>query len=95
MKYYIHTIEQITKDGEISEYSKSEKVDDYSTALSKYYKKLSDVSADLGKNHTYMNISIMNSTGNVLKKDEVGAYREYVATATEVSLPVAETQADA
>ena len=81
MKYYIHTIEQITKDGEISEYSKSEKVDDYSTALSKYYKKLSDVSADLGKNHIYMNISIMNSTGSVLKKDEVGAYREYVETA--------------
>ena len=90
MKYYIHTIEQITKDGEISEYSKSEKVDDYSTALSKYYKKLSDVSADLGKNHTYMNISIMNSTGNVMKKDEVGAYREYVASAL-----TAETQADA
>ena len=88
MKYYIHTIEQITKDGEISEYSKSEKVNDYSTALSKYYKKLSDVSADLGKNHIYMNISIMNSTGSVLKKDEVGAYREYVETA-------AETQADA
>ena len=82
MKYYIHTIEQITKDGEISEYSKSEKVDDYSTALSKYYKKLSDVSADLSKNHTYMNISIMNSTGSVLKKDEVGAYREYVESAT-------------
>ena len=83
MKYYIHTIEQITKDGEISEYSKSEKIDDYSTALSKYYKKLSDVSADLGKSHIYMNISIMNSTGSVLKKDEVGAYREYVETATE------------
>ena len=81
MKYYIHTIEQITKDGEISEYSKSEKVDDYSTALSKYYKKLSDVSADLGKNHTYMNISIMNSTGTILKREEVGAYREYVETA--------------
>lgn len=84
MKYYIHTIEQITKDEEISEYSKSEKVDDYPTALSKYYKKLSDVSADLGKNHTYMNISILNSVGNILKKDEVGAYHEYVETATEV-----------
>ena len=92
MKYYIHTIEQITKEGEISEYSKSEKVDDYSTALSKYYKKLSDVSADLGKNHIYMNISIMNSTGSVLKKDEVGAYREYVETA---STTTTETQADA
>lgn len=81
MKYYIHTIEQITKEGEISEYSKSEKVEDYSTALTKYYKKLSDVSADLGKSHIYMNISIMNSTGSVLKKDEVGAYREYVEPA--------------
>lgn len=90
MKYYIHTIEQITKDKEISEYSKSEKVEDYSTALSKYYKKLSDVSADLGKAHTYMNISIMNSTGSIMKKDEVGAYREYAET-----VPTEETQVDA
>ena len=54
MKYYIDTIEQITTDGAITEYGGREKVADETTALSKFYKKLSDVSADLGKNHLYM-----------------------------------------
>lgn len=74
MKYYVNTIEQITADEGYAEYSKSEKVNDYQSALTKFYKKLSDVSADIGKNHTYLNITIVQSTGSVLKCDEVGTY---------------------
>lgn len=77
MQYYINTIEQ-TKDseGKLSEYGKSEKVSDYNTALSKFYTKLSNVSADIGKNHTYMHISIVNSQGFENKTDTVGTYEE-------------------
>lgn len=74
MQYYIETIEQINKDGVISEYGATEKVADENLALSKYYKKLSDVSADIGKNHTYMNIKVVNSYGVVVKEDTVGNY---------------------
>ena len=77
MQYYINTIEQ-TKDseGKLAEYGKSEKVSDYNTALSKFYTKLSNVSADIGKNHTYMHISIVNSQGFENKSDTVGTYEE-------------------
>ena len=74
MQYYINTIEQINKDGVISEYGATEKVADFNLAMSKYYKKLSDVSADIGKNHTYMNIKVVNSYGVVVKEDAVGNY---------------------
>lgn len=74
MQYYIETIEQINKDGVISEYGATEKVADETLALSKYYTKLSNVAADLGKNHTYMNIKVVNSYGVVVKEDAVGNY---------------------
>ena len=76
MKFYIDTIEQITKDGELAEYGGREKVGDETTALSKFYKKLSDVSADLGKNHLYMDIKIVNSEGGIIKKDKIGEYQD-------------------
>jgi hypothetical protein len=74
MQYYIETIEQIYKDGAYSEYGGTEKVADETTALSKYYKKLSDVAADLGKNHTYLLIKIINSVGGEVKSDVIGQY---------------------
>lgn len=74
MKYYIESIEQTLINGVLNEYGGTEKVADETTALSKYYKKLSDVSADIGKNHTYMNIKIVNSYGVVVKEDTVGNY---------------------
>lgn len=75
MSFYIDTIEQIVNDDKsYSEYGKREKVDDQNTALSKYYKKLSDVSADIGKKHTYMCIQIVNSKHAVIKQDCVGDY---------------------
>lgn len=76
MQFYIDSIEQIIKDGAHTEYGGREKVGDENTALSKYYKKLSDVSADLGKNHTYMDIKITNSLGGIVKKDQIGKYVE-------------------
>lgn len=76
MKFYILTIEQIIKDGGYSEYANVEKVDSENTALSKYYKKLSDVSASIEKGvHTYMCIQILNSFGGVIKDDMVGIYQ--------------------
>jgi hypothetical protein len=74
MQYYIETIEQIYKDEAYSEYGGTEKVADETTALSKYYKKLSDVAADLGVNHTYMNIKLINSVGGEIKSDVIGQY---------------------
>ena len=86
MFYYIDTIEQ-TKgeaEGSINEYGKREIVKNtdgspasIETVESKFYKKLSDVSADLvsldeSKNHYYMDIRIVDTTGGVIKKDSVG-----------------------
>lgn len=76
MKYYIETIEQIYKDEAYSEYGNIEKVADENTALSKYYTKLSNVAADLGVNHTYMLIKVINSVGGIIKQDEIGQYVE-------------------
>lgn len=76
MKFYIDTIEQIKgeTEGTYTEYGGREKVADEQTAMSKFYKKLSDVSADLGKNHSYMDIKIVNSLGGIIKKDSIGEY---------------------
>lgn len=80
MIYYIDTIEQTkTEENGVNEYGARQKWDlDYQQVLAKYYKKLSDVSADIGedKNHYYMDIRIVDSTGGVLKKDKVGTLQE-------------------
>lgn len=76
MKYYIIAIEQIIKDGAYSEYVTSEKVDDKNLAFSKYFTKLANVSNDLEKNHTYMDIRILNSYGGEEKRDAIGTYVE-------------------
>ena len=76
MAFYIDTIEQTKgEENAINEYGKREKwALDYQQVLSKYFKKLSDVSADIGEgnNHYYMDIRIVDSNGGVLKKDKVG-----------------------
>ena len=59
MMYYIDTIEQTKTEGGYNEYGKREQWKlPYEQVLSKYFKKLSDVSADIGedKNHYYMDI---------------------------------------
>lgn len=78
MKYYVQTIEQINgqEEGTYTEYANVEKVNDEKTALSKFYKKLSDVSAALGTTHVFMDIKIVNSEGGCIKRDSVGAYVE-------------------
>ena len=79
--YYIDTIEQ-TKgetEGTINEYGKREKWDlPKEQVQSKYYKKLSDVAADLitidpeKNHHYYMDIRISDSSGGEIQKDKVG-----------------------
>jgi hypothetical protein len=54
----------------------SEKVESEQLSISKYYKKLSDVAADIGKNHTFMEIRVFNSIGDNLKHDVLGKYLE-------------------
>lgn len=78
--YYIDTIEQTKgeEEGTINEYGKREKWDlPLEQVQAKFYKKLSDVSADLvtidpSKNHYYMDIRITNTTGGCIQKDKVG-----------------------
>lgn len=91
MFYYIDTIEQVKKKDEqgqviegVNEYGKREinKNADgtpmpLDQVMSKFFKKLSDVSADLvsideSKNHYYMDIKIVNSEGKIEKKDTIG-----------------------
>lgn len=74
--FYIDTIEQTKGDeGAVNEYGKREKWDlPLEQVQAKFFKKLSDVSADIGegKSHYYMDIRIVDSTGGVIKKDKVG-----------------------
>lgn len=78
MIYYIDTIEQTKGDEGINEYGKREQHKlPLEQVEAKFYKKLSDVSADLisideSKKHYYMDIRIVDTTGGVLKKDSVG-----------------------
>lgn len=74
MKYYIQTIEQIKTDDTLSEYAKVEPYADYNTVCSKFYEKLMNVSNDLGKNHTYLNIRIVSSTGVQIDSKELESY---------------------
>ena len=80
MKYYIDTVEQIygEKEGTYTEYGKREKKEDEQSALTAYYKKLSDVSAALDKTHVYMNIKITRSDDFNVKGDTLGTYIEDV-----------------
>ena len=78
MKYYIQTIEQIKgeQEGTYSEYANVSKENTEEAALTKFYKRLSDVSAALGNTHVFMDIKIVNSVGGCIKKDSVGEYVE-------------------
>jgi uncharacterized protein YnzC (UPF0291/DUF896 family) len=81
--YYIDTIEQTKGDeGAINEYGKREQWKlPFEQVESKYFKKLSDVSADLvtideSKKHYFMDIRIVDNQGNDLEKKQIGKYQE-------------------
>ena len=76
MKYYIDTIEQIPNGDSFTEYGSREKKNDEQSALTAFYQKLSNVSADIGKGHTFMNIKITDSIGTIVKYDQIGVYHE-------------------
>ena len=81
--FYIDTIEQVIASEEseytVNEYGKREQWKlPYEQVLSKFFKKCSDVSADLiggakeDAKHYYMSIKIVDSDDNVIKKDKLG-----------------------
>ena len=84
MIYYIDTIEQTKGENDtVNEYGKREQWKlTYEATLSKYFTKLANVSNDIitpetpDKNHYYMDIRIVDTTGGVLKKDSVGTRQE-------------------
>lgn len=95
MYFYIDTIEQTKQDdGSINEYGGRQQWKlPQEQVEAKYYKKLSDVSADLiggGKEnakHYYMDIRIVDSTGGVVKKDKVGKLQEIPETPANSETP--------
>lgn len=74
MKYYLLKIEQTLIDGVLNEYSNVAKQNDLQSCEVAYYQALANVSADLGKNHTFMAIRIVDSLGNVIKAENIGSY---------------------
>jgi len=84
MNYYVDTIEQVKGENDtVNEYGKREQSKtSYEATLSKYFTKLANVSNDIitpetpDKNHYYMDIRIVDSTGGVLKKDSIGTRQE-------------------
>ena len=83
MNYYITKIEQIISNGAYTEYANTEKVATLSLTETKFFQALANVSADIGKNHTYMLIEIKDSLGNIIRKDVVGRYVVDETDATE------------
>lgn len=84
--YYIDTIEQVKAAEDypytVNEYGGRTKYNEtLAQVQSRYFKKLSDVSADLvtvdeSKNHYYMDIKIVNSEGNIEEKKQIGVRQE-------------------
>ena len=87
MKYYIDTIEQVVAAEDfpynINEYGgRTKYAESLESVRSKYFKKLSDVSADLiggdkeDAKHYYMDIKIVNSDGGIEEKYKLGKRQE-------------------
>ena len=81
--FYMDTIEQVVAAEDypytVNEYgARTKLVGSYESAQSKYFKKLSDVSADIiggdkaDAQHYYMDIKIVDSDGNIHDKYKVG-----------------------
>lgn len=84
MAFYIDTIEQVKgTETPINEYGKREKKDGtFEEVEAVYFTKLANVSNDLitpehpDKNHYYMDIRIVDSTGGVLEKKTLGTLQK-------------------
>lgn len=76
MKYYVDTIEQVHGEeaGTYNEYGARTIKNDYESALTTFYTKLTNVSSSAS--HTWLDIKIVNSEGGCLKKDSIGQYVE-------------------
>lgn len=76
MAYYVLTIEQIEKDGEISEYANVKKYADEDSALVYFYTRCSEIANALKTTHKYGHLKVVNSLGGVTKQDTIGQYVE-------------------
>ena len=75
MKYYVLTIEQIHNDSQLAEYATKSDGMSQKQAMTTFYDKCSAVNKDLSDNgHTFMDIKVVNSTGGVVKRDQLGQY---------------------
>lgn len=85
--YYIDTLEQVKAADDypwtVNEYGNKEQWKlSYEQVQAKYFKKLSDVSADLiggakeDAKHYYMSIKLIDSDDNILDKDKLGTRQE-------------------
>lgn len=75
MKYYVIAIEQVHTDTGLGEYATKSDPMTQQSAYSTFYDKCAAVNKDLSdKGHTFMDIKVVNSTGGIIKKDELGEY---------------------
>lgn len=74
MIVYLDTIEQVKTEteGEYSEYGTRTKYADEASATTKFYEKLMNVSNSSA--HVFLDIRIVNATGDVIKKDRIGQH---------------------
>lgn len=71
-KFYTFFIEQTNTNGTLGEYSGTTGYASHQAAQVAYFEKLKNVSADIGKAHTYCYAEIRDSFGNVYEKNVLG-----------------------
>lgn len=71
-KFYTLFIEQTQNGGTLGEYSGTNGYASHQAAQVAYFDKLKNVSADIGKAHTYCYAEIRDSFGNVYEKNVLG-----------------------
>lgn len=71
-KFYTFFIEQIYQNDAYSEYSSTASYASHQTAQVAYFDKLKNVSADIGKAHTYCYAEIRDSFGNRYEHNVLG-----------------------
>lgn len=76
MSYYVLVIEQIEKDGGVTEYANVKKYDDEQSAMVYFYTRCSEIANAIGKTHIFGHLKVMNSLGGVIKSDSIGSYSQ-------------------
>ena len=79
MAYYVLVIEQIEKDGEVTEYANTKKYSDEQSAMVYFYTRCSEIANAIGETHIFGHLKVMNSLGGIIKFDSIGTYTEVPA----------------